>query len=1003
MARKPSSSLPSKKARRPNGPSKSNAAVTGYAKRQARKAAKKSRDDEENIYEYAPEERKASRRSKISLDLDRDEEANYEPGEDEEEDIRMKARLLGEGDRVDTDDDEEIDSDAAFEDEDEDRFAGFFGKGSKAPKKVKKKSKVRFAEVDLNEDDDEDMKRDDSELSGDEEEDEESGEDDEFIDVLDILDGRGEPLNEDEDTVDAPKPGPSKQKPHEENDEEDGDEEEDEDEEDENISISLSDAEEDAAGALDDLQNFVSSLDPSSSSKKRRADNEDGESQSQPSTQPKKRRLLREQTEAGEENEFRTKAAGLSLTDLLAPLSGNTTTAFDKSVKALQPSTSTSKKNPQTLSAPLPQRAQERLDRQAAYEQTKTEVDKWSATMKRIQEAEHLSFPLQRKETQGRTSNLELAAKFTPRTPLESTISKLLASANLATDSSVLQTEENMLKANELSVEEVNERRKELRRMRELMFRAEVKAKRVKKIKSKVYRRLKRKEKEKGDVEMDDEDDEEARMKHETERARERATLRHKNTGKWARTMMRRGGYDEDGEEGEDGVVRSGRQEMEDMLARGEKLRRKIAGKGSDDEEDGDDESGSGSDDDEAAMFNELKALRDQEALQQEEDGTKKKGGTIFDMKFMKDAEARKQQEANGMVDDFMREMGQQVGDDEDGIPEAESADGGVLVSRTGGRMIFRPGSNASTLVRTVEKAPSEGSSTLKSAADASAPSSPTTTTIPVKSTSRPLLSSQPSEEAPSSSNPWLATGPEARGAKAPRKNNEVVVDKGSSMSSKSKNKLKKQAKKTEADKTKDDAVVEIQTDVNLRRSEDDDSDGNSEVEAQEAALASKKKGKGKGKGKGQVAFEQRDLVARAFAGDNVVKDFEDAKQREIMMDAPKEVDTTLPGWGSWGGTGTTKRPPKASLIKKVAGVDPKSRADYKKSHVIISEKRDKKAAKYQVNDLPYPYTSKAQYERRMEQPLGPEWNTRVGFQKGTLPKVVKKMGTVIDPLEKLF
>lgn len=82
-------------------------------------------------------------------------------------------------------------------------------------------------------------------------------------------------------------------------------------------------------------------------------------------------------------------------------------------------------------------------------------------------------------------------------------------------------------------------------------------------------------------------------------------------------------------------------------------------------------------------------------------------------------------------------------------------------------------------------------------------------------------------------------------------------------------------------------------------------------------------------------------------------------------------------------------------MIKKVAGVDPKKRADYGKAHVIISEKRDKKAAKYLVKDLPFPYTSKAQFERSMDTPLGTEWNTRVGFQRGTLPKVTKKVRRV--------
>ena len=50
-----------------------------------------------------------------------------------------------------------------------------------------------------------------------------------------------------------------------------------------------------------------------------------------------------------------------------------------------------------------------------------------------------------------------------------------------------------MLQMKQLSTEEIAQRRGELRKMRELMFRAEVKARRVGKIKSKTYRRQKRK------------------------------------------------------------------------------------------------------------------------------------------------------------------------------------------------------------------------------------------------------------------------------------------------------------------------------------------------------------------------------------------------------------------------------------------------------------------------------------------------------------------------------
>ena len=54
--------------------------------------------------------------------------------------------------------------------------------------------------------------------------------------------------------------------------------------------------------------------------------------------------------------------------------------SLKKSTKVL-----TSSKN-KVLPAPLPQRTQDRLDREAAYEQTKGEVDKWQATMKQIKE-----------------------------------------------------------------------------------------------------------------------------------------------------------------------------------------------------------------------------------------------------------------------------------------------------------------------------------------------------------------------------------------------------------------------------------------------------------------------------------------------------------------------------------------------------------------------------------------------------------------------------------------
>ena len=174
------------------------------------------------------------------------------------------------------------------------------------------------------------------------------------------------------------------------------------------------------------------------------------------------------------------------------------------------------------------------------------------------------------------------------------------------------------------------------------------------------------------------------------------------------------------------------------------------------------------------------------------------------------------------------------------------------------------------------------------------------------------------------------------------------MVGKYSGLAEKSKNRLRRHQEKHESmrEKARDDAAVETSMSrvLDLRPDDEDqedppfthkekgrggavasvnggsdeDSDLNSEVEEQEQMFSEKKR-KGKGKPRVQSAvkpFAQRDLVSLAFAGDKVVQvrpflfyknthimfvsrlqDFQEAKQREILEDAPKEVDTTLPGW----------------------------------------------------------------------------------------------------------
>ena len=475
------------------------------------------------------------------------------------------------------------------------------------------------------------------------------------------------------------------------------------------------------------------------------------------------------------------------------------------------------------------------------------------------------------------------------------------------------ETEDAMLKMNNLSVEEVAQRRAELRKMRELAFRAELKARRANKIKSKTYRKLRRKEKERLAEkinEAEDEDDPEVRMRHELERARERATLKHKHTGKWARQMRQREGLDEDS-----------RRDIEEMLERGEKLRRRIKGVGSDEEDD--EESDEDDDDDgdveggiekiKQSAFDELRKLDDDEDGEEGEESAKKKSKSVFEMKFMKDAMARQNAAAKKDVDDFIKEMGGTIGEDSDEEDEEmQDADPsmGVVASRTGGRVVFRPSGAA---VRKFVCIDNHRANHFLQPNQTQNPSRPIaesdTSSVTLKSTdllspppTSPKVSkrsdlSQPSQDA--ESNPWLAH--DASKTKLVKKANEIVVSKDSKAADKSKNKLKKASQKRSDEKEKavEDATVEIDMDNVMVASvastskpqetkkpavngnskdvagqptaqDDDDSEVDLEIEAQEQALAAKTKGKATANG--LKAFEQRDLVALAFAGDNVVQ-----------------------------------------------------------------------------------------------------------------------------------
>jgi U3 small nucleolar RNA-associated protein 14 len=109
-------------------------------------------------------------------------------------------------------------------------------------------------------------------------------------------------------------------------------------------------------------------------------------------------------------------------------------------------------------------------------------------------------------------------------------------------------------------------------------------------------------------------------------------------------------------------------------------------------------------------------------------------------------------------------------------------------------------------------------------------------------------------------------------------------------------------------------------------------------------------------------------------------------------------------------------------------------RSDSSLANVILSEKRIKTTAKYKLSEIPHPFTSREEYERSLQMPIGSqftlppvsslsspltlclslslslsppilicpvdEWNTEQIVRKNTKPEILLRVGRVIEPIK---
>ncbi|OQE39244.1 hypothetical protein PENCOP_c007G05394 [Penicillium coprophilum] len=847
--------------------------------------------------------------------------------------------------QVNSDNDSELDSDEALGESDEERFEGFTFRASKSksqPKKAAPKPK-KPTEISLSEDVDESDEESDGE---DYDEDDDLGED--AVDLATAWD-MNVAAEEEEAREAAAK---SKRAARYDSDEDSGSEGDSEsDASDDGLSISDDDAEADPHG-LSKLQDFVQSMETEKSTKR-----------------------TQKSQEQGKHSEYGlTSANKLTVADLLPSI---TDSRLKNSLKHIDSVVQASKSGiPGKLDAPLAKRQQDRLDRAAAYEKSKETLNRWLETVKANRRAEHLSFPLRDPDAE-QTHRLESAK---PQTDLENVIQNILVESGLAeaegkTAEDQIQSFEELQSRN-IPIEEIQARRAELRKRRDLLFREEVRAKRIKKIKSKSYRRVHRKEREKMEkqehdalmeagVDMDDMDQE----KNERLRAEARMGSKHRES-KWAKGLKQTGrtAWDEEA-----------RNSAADLAQREEELRKRIEGKrvsNGDDDYLGSSSSESEDEDpwnEEGSDVERQKIQKKLNALEGGNDAGAVKGrhADLFEMKFMKNADAARKEQNDAELRQLNREL-----HGEDSMSEAESEVG---------RRKFGQSKKTDAKSHAKQLPKNEFEEKLDSDdEDAQAVGSDDDVDIVVNASTKHKSGvsgnkkvSQTSRDSPDldkdtaeEENPWLIqTERTNRRRTAPDAQESIDISldavQPEVVPAKQQSKKQKNAMATAA----------------KRQFEEDDSDDEEKV---------------------PVLLKNHDLVKRAFAGDEVVQEFEQEKMDTIEDEGDKVVDNTLEGWGSWAGEGVSKRQKKKQKrdLTTVAGVKPGQRKDAKLDRVIINQKRVQKNKKYMASQLPHEFETKQQYERSLRLPLGPEWSTKESFQSGTKPRVMIKQG-IIKPMSK--
>ncbi|XP_063353209.1 U3 small nucleolar RNA-associated protein 14 homolog A [Pelmatolapia mariae] len=658
----------------------------------------------------------------------------------------------------------------------------------------------------------------------------------------------------------------------------------------------------------------------------------------------KRKKTLGERSEAAVHmSEFTVNAEGegdkVDLSDLIGSMK-TTPGLSGKSKKRLK----NLEQSRKTIECPLSKQESERIRRDLAFQKVSKEVSHWKSVIRQNERAEQLVFPLNQ-EHSGPKPIERVVMDWKAQTPLEQEVFTLLSANKQPINDPILTpTEEASMKA--MSLEEAKVRRAELQKARALQSYYEAKARRQKKIKSKKYHKVLNKAKSKDFQKQFDEmvkRDPAAALeelnKMEMARMQERMSLKHQNSSKWARSKAIMAKYDE-----------GARKAIQQQLEVNKDLTQKLVTSLNKEEEETMEEEGNAdvvpdfvNDAEEGLDFSNpwMTGKLSQDCVEKETSNAV----TIRAEENVAEEEEVEETEEEVLLREF---------DSRRKRRQAQEADAAVMLMEE--EEEEEENKDASDKE---EEELSEFTSLFKGIAERCGEAD---TAAELEKELK--IRCQEDEE-------LLTQGKEAEEEEATDKGPVVPQHPPATENGQKTGKSRKRRKGIELKQvlTKGAQVLQVSFAPTIEDAEDS-----------------------------EEKLDQRGLIKEAFAGDDIISDFLKEKRKQEDAGKPKVVDLTLPGWGEWGGGGLQPSCRKRRKFRRKM-TPPTPRKDKHLPGVIISEKRSSSIRLHQVNALPFPFESPSVFENTIRSALGRTWNTEHTVKKVTKPKVVTKLGAIIEPM----